>query len=301
MIREILVLALVSILLAGCISSLPADKGILQLTSSPAGAEIYLDNQYRGTTPGTIDGVEYGSHTLEFRSKGYNSWKDTITVPSGTSHYFAALTAQPGSEPGTDRSPTATAVPTAVTIRVSRNQMIVGDTNTFSGTATGTSSVILTLFGPGYYADGIVLDQVKTGAADSWSYTWNPGTKIQSGTYTIVVSDAGMTVSDRSQFTAIGNGVVTVTPSSYAIGKGSAVIFSGKCTTGAQNVEIVLFGPERFASGVGLGSFSVMADQTWSYRFATDVTMPTGIYTIYVSDDPKTTSGSSQFTIGFAS
>jgi hypothetical protein len=301
MIREILVLALVSILLAGCITSQPAEKGTLQLTSSPAGAEIYLDNQYRGTTPSTIDGVEYGSHTLEFRSNGYNSWQDTITVASGTSHYFAALTAKPGSEPGADRSPTVTAVPTALTIRVSRDQMIVGDTNTFSGTATGTGSVILTLYGPGYYTDGIVLDQVKPGAADAWSYTWNPGTKIQSGAYTLVVTNAQKTIFDRVRFTAIGNGVVTVTPSSYAIGKGSAVTFSGKCTTGAQNVEIVLFGPERFAGGIGLGSFSVMADQTWSYRFATDVTMPTGIYTIYASDVPKTTSGSSQFTIGFAS
>lgn len=301
MIREILVLALVSILLAGCISSQPAEKGTLQLTSSPAGAEIYLDNQYRGTTPSTIDGIEYGSHTLEYRSKGYNSWKDTITVQSGTSHYFAALTAQPGSETGSDRNPTVTTVPAAMTIRVSRDQMIIGDTNTFSGTATGTSSVILTLFGPGYYADGIILDRAKPGAADAWSYTWNPGASIQSGTYTIVVSDVEKTVSGRSQFTAIGNGVVTVTPSNYAIGKGSTVIFSGKCTTGAQKVEIVLFGPERFAGGIGLGSFSVMADETWSYRFATDVTMPTGIYTIYASDVPKTTSGSSQFTVGYAS
>ena len=301
MMREILVLALVSILLAGCISSQPAEKGTLQLTSSPAGAEIYLDNQYRGTTPSTIDGVEYGSHTLEYRSKGYNSWKDTITVLSGTSHYFAALTAHPGSEPGADKSPTATAVPTAVTVRVSRDQMIVGDTNTFSGTATGTSSVILTLFGPGYYTDGIVLDQVKPGAADAWSYRWNPGAAIQSGTYTIVVSDAGKTVSDRSQFTAIGDGVVSVSPSSYAIGRGDSLTLSGRCSTGAPNVNLVLFGPERFASGVDLGTYSVMADETWSFRFTADSTMPTGVYTVYASDVPKTTSGSSQFTIGFAS
>jgi PEGA domain len=299
MIREILVLILVSILLAGCISQ-PAEKGTLQLTSSPAGAEIYLDNQYRGTTPSTLSGVEYGNHTLEFRSKGFTSWKAAITVPSGTSHYFAALSAQPA-EPGTDRSPTATAAPVAVTVRVSRDQMIVGDANTFSGTATGTSSVILTLFGPGYYADGIVLDQLKPGTADEWSYTWNPGAAIQSGIYTVVVSDAGKTVSDRIQFTVIGDGIVTVSPSSYAIDRGESLTLSGRCSTGAPSVNLVLFGPDRFSSGVDLGTYSVMADETWSFRFTADSTIPTGIYTIYVSDVPKTTSGSSQFTIGYAS
>ena len=75
MIRKIFILLFVSILLAGCISGEPAEKGTLQLTSSPTGAEIYLDNQYQGDHPGTISGVEPGNHTLEFRLKGYKSWK----------------------------------------------------------------------------------------------------------------------------------------------------------------------------------------------------------------------------------
>ena len=169
--------------------------------------------------------------------------------------------------------------------------MIIGDTNTFSGTATGTGSVTLTLFGPGYYANGIVLEQVKPDSVNEWSYTWNPGTAIQSGTYTIVADDAGKTVSDRVQFTAIGDGVVTVTPSSYAVGTGETLTLSGRCTTGARNVEIVLFGPERFASGVDLGTIPVTADKTWSFRYTTDSTMPAGIYTIYASDVPKTAHG----------
>jgi hypothetical protein len=301
MIREILILIFVSILLAGCITSQPPEKSTLQLSSLPTGAEIYVDNEYRGSTPSTISEVEPGNHTLEYRSTGYRSWKATITVPSGTSNYFAALTAQPGSQQYTDTSPMATQVPATVAVRVSREQMIVGDANIFSGTATGTSSLTLTLFGPGYYANGIVLDTVKPNAGDDWRYTWNPGTKIRSGTYTIVVYDAGRTVSDQAQFTAIGGGVVTVTPSSYAVGTGDTVTLSGRCTTGAQNIELMLFGPERFSTGVDLGTFSITADQTWSYRYKTDSTMPTGIYTIYASDVPKTTSGSSQFTIGFAS
>ncbi len=302
MIRKILILVFVSILVAGCITSEPAEKGTIQLTSSPSGAEIYLDSQFRGSTPSTISGIVPGNHTLEFRSKGYKSWKSVVTVPSGTSNYYAALTAQPGSDQGTDTSPAATeAVPASVKVTVSRDRMIVGDSNIFSGTATGTSSVTLTLYGPGYYTNGVVLNQVRPDAIDAWTYTWNPGTKIQSGTYTIVASDAGKTVTDRATFTAVGDGVVSVFPSSYAVGKGETVVLSGRCNTGASSVRVVLFGPERYASGIDLGNVAVTADQTWTFRFVTDLTMPTGIYSVYVSDVPQTTTSSSQFTIGYAS
>ena len=217
MIRKILILIFICILLAGCITGQPAEKGTLQLTSSPAGAEIYLDNQFRGSTPSTISEVGPGNHTLEFRSKGYKSWKAVVTVPSGTSNYFAALTAQPSSEVGDEIAPESTTGPATVTVRTSLERMIIGDSIIFSGIATDMSSVTLTLFGPGYYANGIVLEQVKPDAGNKWSYIWNPGTKMQAGSYTIVASDARKTVSDRAIFTAIGNGVVTVTPSNYAV------------------------------------------------------------------------------------
>jgi hypothetical protein len=302
MIHKILVLIFICILLAGCITSQSAEKGTLQLTSSPSGTEIYLDNQFRGSTPSTISEVAPGNHTLEFRSSGYKSWKATITVPSGTSNYFASLTAQPGSEQGAEvRSEETVAEPATVTVRTSRDRMIIGDSNTFSGTATGNGSVTLTLFGPGYYANGIVLDHVKPGAANVWSYTWSPGTNIQSGSYIIVASEAGKTVSGRAMFTTIGNGLVSVIPSKYAVATGDTFTLSGRCTTGAPNVRVVIFGPERFASGVDLGSFPVMTDQTWSMRYTTDLTMPPGVYSAYVSDVPQTATGSSQFTIGFAS
>ena len=301
MIRKILILIFVSILLAGCITSQPAESGTLQLTSSPAGAEIYLDSQFQGSTPSTISGVIPGSHTLEFRSKGYKSWKAAITVPSGTSNYFASLTAQPGSGEGSEITPEATTSPAAVTVHTSLDRMVIGDSNIFSGTATGTGSVTLTLFGPGYYTNGIVLEQVKPDAGNKWSYKWDPGTRIQAGSYAIVASDTQKTVSDRAVFTTIGNGVVTVIPSSYAVASGQTFTLSGRCTSGATNVRVVLFGPAKFASGVDLGNFPVLTDQTWSMRFTTDLTMPPGVYSVYVSDVPQTATGSTQFTIGFAS
>jgi uncharacterized protein YceK len=301
MIRKIFILLFISVLLAGCISGEPAEKGTLQLTSSPAGAEIYLDNQYRGTTPGTIAGVEPGSHSLEVRSKGYKSWKSAVTVSSGTSNYFASLTAQPGSEPEPEIIPAATAEPVAVTLQISRDQIIVGDSVTFSGIATGTNSVSLTITGPGKYANGVALEDVKPGASDEWTSTWNPGTKIQSGTYTIIATDAAKTVSRRATFTVTGDGVVSVSPNSYAVVTGETVVLSGRCSTGAPTVRVVLSGPGRFGGGVEIGNVAVTADQTWSMRYTTDLSMPAGVYSVYVSDVPQSTTGSTQFTIGFAS
>jgi hypothetical protein len=301
MIRKIFILLFISVLLAGCITGEPAEKGTLQLTSSPTGSEIYLDNQYRGTTPGTIAGVEPGSHSLEVRSKGYKSWKSVVTVSSGTSNYFASLTAQPGSEPGPEITLVATAETNALTLQVSRDRIIVGDSVTFSGVATGINSVSLTIFGPGKFTNGIALEDVKPDASDQWTTTWNPGTKIQSGTYTIIATDAGMTVSRRATFTATGDGVVSVSPNSYAVVTGETVILSGRCTTGAPTVRVVLSGPGRFGGGVDIGNVAVAADQTWSIRYTTDLSMPTGVYSVYVSDVPQSTTGSAQFTIGFAS
>jgi hypothetical protein len=301
MIRKIFILLFISILLAGCIGSEPAEKGTLQLTSSPTGAEIYLDNQYKGSTPGTLSDIEPGSHTLEFRMKGYKSWKSAITVSPGTANYVAAMSMLPGSEPETDASPATTDEPIALTLQVSRDRIVIGDSVTFSGVATGTTSVGMTLIGPGKYTNGVALDTVKPDASHEWTYTWNPGTKIQSGMYTIVATDAAKTVSRRATFTAVGDGVVSVSPNSYAVVTGETVILSGRCSTGAPSVKVVLSGPGRYGGGVDLGTVAVMADQTWSMRYTTDLSMPAGVYSVYVSDVPQSASGSTQFTIGYAS
>lgn len=301
MIRKIFIILFISVLLAGCITGEPAEKGTLQLTSSPTGAEIYLDNQYRGTTPGTISGVEPGSHTLEFRLNGYKSWKSAITVSSGNANYVAAMSVIPIAGPETGNTPESTREPIALTLQVSRDRIIVGDSVTFSGVATGTDRVDLMVIGPGKYANGVALEPVKPGVADDWSFTWNPGTKIQSGTYTLVATDAGKTVSRRASFTVTGDGVVSVFPNSYAIVTGETVILSGRCSTGAPTVRVVLSGPGRFGSGVDIGNVAVAADQTWSMRYTTDLSMPAGVYSVYVSDVPQSTTGSAQFTIGFAS
>jgi hypothetical protein len=288
-------------LISGCLSSQDSAKGTLRLTSSPSGAEIYLDNQFRGSTPVNISSVEQGNHTLEFRYPGYQSWAAVISVSSGTSNYYAALTPRPDMQGLGKSTPPTTVPPMKVTVQAVKPTFILGESMSFSGTGTGSKIVTLTVYGPGYYAEGVVLDQPKVNSAGLWSYLWNPGFSLQSGPYTLVVVDDSRTSSDRVEFNVIGGGEVTVASNSYSAARGENLIFSGRCTTGAQNVLLILYGPEQFSGGIELGSVSVTADKTWSFKYALDNYMPTGHYTMYVRDIPSTSSGTTQFTVGFTS
>jgi len=292
------------VLISGCTSIQNLATGTLQLTSSPSGAEVYLDNQFRGSTPSTISGVALGNHVLEYRYPGYESWSDTITVSSGTSQFYASLSPLPGNERPRDISSQATTVPvtsqTKVTVRVNKNPMIIGESNLFSGTCIGSDSVELKIYGPGYYSKGVVLTQVRPDSMGTWGYTWNPGSSLLSGYYTMEVSDKEKTTSDSVVFSVIGGGVVSITSSTFSAANGETVTFSGQCTSGAQNVNLVLAGPGQFAGGVDYGTFPVLADKSWNFQVTLDNTMPTGQYVMYVNDVPKTSSGYVQFTVGFA-
>jgi hypothetical protein len=309
MYRNIAICILVlTVLSAGCTTSPVAQKGTLYLTSSPPGAQVYLDAQYQGSTPVTVANVVPGNHTLEYRSPGYTSWSAIITVTSGSSQVFAALApATAGQLPSGSGtiSPQATTsmagTSSQVTVQAGKDPMIIGNSQTFSGTCTGCSGINLVLFGPGIYTNGVQLAQVNPDQIGSWKYTWNPGSSVLSGTYTLVATDRLQTSTDRTQFSVIGGGIVSVTSSSYSASSGTILTFSGQCTTGAQDVQLVLSGPDRFSSGVTLGSVSVMADKSWRFKYTIDTTMPSGVYTLTVYDDPRTTSGTTQFTVGFTS
>jgi len=80
-----------SVFLCGC-STLPEKTGSVKVTSSPSGADVYLDNEYHGTTPATITAVPAGNHTVEIRQSGYETWSTSITVTSaGTLNVSTSL------------------------------------------------------------------------------------------------------------------------------------------------------------------------------------------------------------------
>jgi hypothetical protein len=77
------------VLMAGCLTTVQKDNpagipapGSLQVSSTPPGAEVYLDTVYQGTTPVTVFGKP-GPHTLELRLRDYQSWSKAIVVEEG--------------------------------------------------------------------------------------------------------------------------------------------------------------------------------------------------------------------------
>jgi PEGA domain len=82
----ILCLLVPGVFLAGC-DSTPArltETGSVRILSSPSGAEISLDSEYRGTTPATVTAVTAGNHTLEIRMSGYDRWLSPVMVGAGS-------------------------------------------------------------------------------------------------------------------------------------------------------------------------------------------------------------------------
>lgn len=64
--------------------------GILSITSSPAGANVLLDNTLQGVTPLTIPSVATGSHTLQIQMPGYQEYLTTVQVNAGATNTVAA-------------------------------------------------------------------------------------------------------------------------------------------------------------------------------------------------------------------
>jgi hypothetical protein len=61
----------------------PDTTGQLVIASSPAGAEVLLDNVFKGITPVTLIDIPAGSHVLTLRESGYADATQTVMVTGG--------------------------------------------------------------------------------------------------------------------------------------------------------------------------------------------------------------------------
>ncbi len=113
-IRIIGILIVVLVFCSGCTtpSDTPAapetTTGSLTVSSSPSGAEIYLDGIVRGTTPATISNIPTGSYTLELRLRGYVNWVISVEIVGGTDVSIDAILtpdAMPTAKPTTVPTP----------------------------------------------------------------------------------------------------------------------------------------------------------------------------------------------------
>lgn len=64
--------------------------GTLSVTSSPTGAEVYVNNVKTGITPLTSDTMTPGSYTVTLRLSGYTEWSSVSEVTAGSTTYVSA-------------------------------------------------------------------------------------------------------------------------------------------------------------------------------------------------------------------
>lgn len=86
----------------------PEIHGQLTVRSSPEGANIFLDNVYRGLTPLTLVDIPAGSHSILLQLNGYQDWQSSVVVGAGSSTEVSGTLALPVT---TQLAPTETVTP----------------------------------------------------------------------------------------------------------------------------------------------------------------------------------------------
>jgi hypothetical protein len=115
--------------------------GTVNISSSPSGAEAYVDGQFVGYTPVSY-GTRTGSHTAEVRLSGYDTYSTSVNVPGGQSVNVNAALVQ------TVRNGTVTFTSQPAGAQVYVNGTYVGTTPTPTFTyPEGTYQVRFTLNG----------------------------------------------------------------------------------------------------------------------------------------------------------
>ena len=89
--------------------------GSLGITSSPPGADIYVDDTYRGVTPLLVGNLTPGVHVVRIAKAGYTGYMYTAVATGGKSSWRATeVVLTPGTEPATppaDPAASGTAAP----------------------------------------------------------------------------------------------------------------------------------------------------------------------------------------------
>jgi hypothetical protein len=63
--------------------------GTIQFESDVPGASVFVDREYKGTAPLTVDGITPGSHRINMAADGYDSYVETVEVVAGPNEVSA--------------------------------------------------------------------------------------------------------------------------------------------------------------------------------------------------------------------
>jgi hypothetical protein len=68
-----------------------SSKGGLSVSSTPSGANVFVDNNFIGITPLTVNNLAVGSHTLTLKSDGYQEYSTTVQINAGATSTVSAV------------------------------------------------------------------------------------------------------------------------------------------------------------------------------------------------------------------
>jgi hypothetical protein len=161
--------------------------GWLQATSSPRGADLYIDGSYRGETPTTIGNLWVGNHNVVLRLAGYQQWSGTVNIQAGATTSISP-TLTPNSNP-VNGDIVVTSQPAGASVYLDGNyqgQTYSGQPFDILDVSPGAHTISLSLNG---YQDYSGTVMVSSGQTAQVSVTLNPSTKPGSGG-NIVISSA---------------------------------------------------------------------------------------------------------------
>jgi hypothetical protein len=93
--------------------SRPPANGTLSIISNPSGADVYLNNVYRGVSPLTLIEVPPGNPTVLIRLGGYQDYSSTVTIAGGQVTQVQA-TLSKTTVPTTTAAPVTTRAPLSI-------------------------------------------------------------------------------------------------------------------------------------------------------------------------------------------
>jgi hypothetical protein len=165
-------------------------SGSVTVISTPSGAYIYMDGEYEGRTPLTINDINPGTHTIELDASGYYDWKTTVSVTDGSSQVVTAtLSPYPVTSTGWIE---ISSKPTGASIfldGVLRGQTPAQGGHTIQGVAPGDHTVRLQLAG---YQDYTAAVNVQASATSyvAASLSPTPISTVTPATGTLSVASA---------------------------------------------------------------------------------------------------------------
>ncbi len=179
-----------TVLVNAYLQLLPASSnGGIAISSDPAGAGVYLDDQYRGATTDYGDleltGVAAGSHTLSLRLDGYDEYRLTVQVTPDSTVKVRPRLAVAG-------NPSATATPTVLADRgaIQANSTPSGARVAIDGSYKGTTPFSISDVPAGPHTVRFSLDgyvereqpvDVRAGQTATLSANLTPVTPTRSG------------------------------------------------------------------------------------------------------------------------